>query len=217
MVISTATFNPSIDYSDGTFNFATNKMYLVSAPQEDFGLRWDQATVPQQDGGDALGGERDPLDINFTFILQSTNPATIQTTLEALKTAFDGKATATSSWSKGHFRFYLHNSGGNTLYLNECILNSRLRIGRASDFYLKGGPVYTPIGFGIRAMTPGWQTGGAAAAGDTISAPVIIEGPTGTDFIICYNTTTTSNVFKVDSSGNIQTTDELESQQATIT
>lgn len=217
MAITRTTFAPQIDY-DGVSNFvfSTYGMYMVSIPDESMNLRWDSASIPNRDGADAYGGELEPLQLNVRFEMDSYDPDTVHTRLELLRTALKGKTSATAAWPEGHFRFYLHNSSPNILYLDKCICQS-MRVGNAANKYLKNGSPYTILEITLMANDPAWKTSAEVTTVE-FEAPLIINVPTGETSALVINLSSTSTIkAKIDSSGNLKLTGELYEQQETIT
>ena len=189
-------------------------MLLMDAPQEEWGLNWVTAIIPGQKGGASYGGSKKPLIKTYRFQLETQNPATVHTTLEALKTALEGRTSATSTWPKGAFRFYKHKDGDELLYLNECHLIN-VRIAPYEDTTIPTG-FYSIVEINFQANDPDWQTGAAGGSGDTIDGPVTIDVPDGTDALQCYNTTGGENKVVIESDGNIKTKGEVYELQTSV-
>lgn len=217
MALSTTTFAPQIDYSDASFVFSTNDMYIITAPTQDWGLRWVSSEIPLTDGSTDRGGEKKPRIVSVQFVFESYDPDTIQTRIALLETALKGKLVATNTWPKGHFRFYFHKSGSDELYLDKCVCLS-MRVARRGDkLYKPDGAIYTVIDVQFKATDPDWKTSTpAAGSGLTVNGTLIIEVADGTNAVEVYNTTDTENKCVIKSDGRISTKDEFYELQSSV-
>lgn len=217
MTLTLATFAPQIDYgAESNFIFSENDMYLVQAPDEHVSFRWDSASVPNRDGGDSYGGEKNPLSVSFRFMLESVDPDVVRAKLALLTTALRGRESATATWAAGHFRFYLHKSGDVYLYLNQCKCDA-LRYAVSADKFYKAGSLYTLVEISLTANDPEWKTASPGAAAFEVDAPLIINVPAGAASALIVNSISLGSIqVRIDVDGNVKTVGEFYEQQAEI-
>lgn len=218
MTFTTSTFAPQIEYESGTyFNFASNDMHLVTAPSETWALNWDNAVLPDQDGGDSYGGEVQPLILNLRFEMATYDPNTLHTRMEALKTALKGRAAGDTDWPTGHFKLYYHRDGATVLYLEEVTCESMRTARRADKFYKGDNSVYTIIDLVFRANDPAWKTSaGATSTNLTVNGTLIIDVAEGDNALEVYNTDETEMKAILDSSGNAKLRGEVQENQSSV-